>query len=87
MLSDEPYRQLYECKGNCFDINCDLWRSFEQGVLETWDEVCVYNKNSTCNVGTWWLNNGVKDLIQGRKIAYKIMIKNLTEETDINKGG
>ena len=50
-------------------------------MLKACDDVCGYKKKRKCNVNTWWWNSGAKDEIQKKKIAYKEMTKNPTEET------
>ena len=83
-LRDEAYKQHFECMINEFMSvnNNDLWDLLEVAS----DEVCGYKKNRKCDVNTWWRNNGPKDEVQSKKVAYKAVTKITLRNTKMNTG-
>ena len=57
------------------------WNTLKNIMLQAYDEVC--GKKGKKNHGdTWWWNEGVKEAIQQKKVAYK-MCKNRSEENKV----
>ena len=58
----------------------NLWNTFKKSMLQACDEVCGKKKNIKSHGNTWWWNEEVKEAIQQKKVAYKMMCKNEVEE-------
>ena len=58
----------------------NLWNTFKNSMLQACDEVCGKKKGRTNNGDTWWWNEEAKEAMQQKKVAYKKMCKNRSEE-------
>ena len=58
----------------------NLWNTFKNIMLQARDEVCGKKKGSRSHGDTWWWNEEVKKAIQQKKVAYKQMCENRSEE-------
>ena len=61
----------------------DVWRNFKEGVLKACDEVCGKKKGRRDRGDTWWWNEEVKEAIADKKVAFKELCKNRTEENKV----
>ena len=58
----------------------NLWNTFKYSTLQACDEVHRKKKGRKNHGDTWWWNEEVKEAIQHKKVAYKKMCKNRSEE-------
>ena len=59
----------------------NLWNTSKNSMLQSCDEVCGKKKGRRSNHGDiWWLNEEVKKAIQQKKVAYKKMCENRSED-------
>ena len=63
----------------------NLWNYFKNSMLQACDEVCGKKKGGKNHGDTWWWDKEVKETIQQKKVAYKLMCKNRSEENKANK--
>ena len=61
----------------------NLWNTFKNKMLQACDEVCGKKKGRKNHGDTWWWNEEVKEAIQQKKVAYKEMRKNRSEENKV----
>ena len=52
-------------------------------MLQACDKVCGKKKGRKSHGDTWWWNEEVKEAIQQKKVAYKKMCKNRSEESKV----
>ena len=58
----------------------DLWKTFRDGVLKAWDELCGKKKSRRDQGDMWWWNDGVKDTITRKKAAFKELCRFPSEQ-------
>ena len=58
----------------------NLWNTFKNSMLQACDEAYGKKKDRKNHGDTWWWNVAVKEAIQQKKVAYKTMCKNRSEE-------
>ena len=54
--------------------------AFKNGMLQACNKICGKKKGRRNHRDTWWWNEEVKKAIQQKKVAYKKMCKNRSEE-------
>jgi hypothetical protein len=81
-LKEEETRARFEEKvGELVSLDApDLWSCFKEGALKACDEVCGKKKGRRDRGDTWWWNPEVKEAIARKKVAFKEMCKNGTDE-------
>ena len=57
-----------------------IWNNFRNDILRACDEVCGKMKGRRNPGDTWWWKEEVKKAIQQKKVAYKEMCENQSEE-------
>ena len=58
----------------------NLWNTFKNSMLPACNEVCGKKKGRKNHGDTWWWNEEVNEAMQQRKVAYRKMCKNRSEE-------
>ena len=61
----------------------NLWNTFKDGLIQACDEVSGKKKGRRSHGDTLWWNEEVKEAIQQKKVAYKKMCKNRSEENKV----
>ena len=57
-----------------------IWNTFKNDILEACDEVCGKKKGRRNHSDTWWWNEEAKKATRQKKVAYKKMCENQSEE-------
>ena len=57
-------------------VSRDLWGSYKKGVLQACDELCGKTKRKGDRGNTWWWNKQVRDAIDRKKKAFKLLCTN-----------
>ena len=80
-LKEREMQEKFERVEELVDVETtNLWESFRDGVLTTWDELCGKKKVRKNGGNKWWWNEEVRNAIARKKKAFKTFCKTGLEE-------